>query len=299
MWDSNDYFRKAAKYIEMASAPERESWERPFWYSLSLEFLSRAALTNIHPALNAEPKDDAISMLYAFGIEIKGQPKSLPIHAVFIRLEKIVEDFKKPQREFCDFFSNTRNQELHTADLAFESLPERDWVGKYYEVADILCAALEKSLEDLLGVSEARTASTLIETLHSDKESAVKSRMAAHKKVFDAKLEDEKDELKQKQELIAITKSNSAHQIECPSCVSSGLLTGDIEKTSKPYFEDEQFLQKRTFLSDSFECAACGLKLNDIAEVMVAGLDPHFEKVTAADLHEYHEPDFGPEYDNM
>src|SRR5260370_861818 len=42
-----------------------------------------------------------------------------------LRLQKILpEEFNKPRREFCDFFSNIRNQELHTCDLPFEALSE-------------------------------------------------------------------------------------------------------------------------------------------------------------------------------
>src|SRR5258706_48101 len=125
IWDSDQYWKKAIRYIEIAAQTERERWERPFWLSLALEFLARSALTKIHPALNADPEGDGLNLLYAFGFDFKGQPKSLPIHAVLLRLQKILpDDFSKPRREFCDFFSNTRNQELHTCDLPFEALSE-------------------------------------------------------------------------------------------------------------------------------------------------------------------------------
>src|SRR5260370_861815 len=84
IWDSDQYWKKAIRYAEIASQTERERWERPFWLSLALEFLARSALTKIHPALNADPEGEGLNLLYAFGFELKGQPKSLPIHAVLL-----------------------------------------------------------------------------------------------------------------------------------------------------------------------------------------------------------------------
>src|SRR5205814_1696322 len=109
----------------------------------------------IHPVLNADPEHDGVHLLYAFGCELKGQPKSLPIHAVFLRLEKILpESFSKPRREFCDYFSNLRNQELHTSELPFESLSEQKWLPRFYDVCAVLCKQLGKSLPELFDAEE-------------------------------------------------------------------------------------------------------------------------------------------------
>jgi len=123
VWDTEQYWRKTVRYVELASHLERESWERPFWLSLALEFLARASLTKVHPALNADPEGDGLNLLYAFGFKLKGQPKSLPIHAVLLRLQRIIpETFTEPRRTFCDFLSNERNKELHTCELPFDAL---------------------------------------------------------------------------------------------------------------------------------------------------------------------------------
>src|SRR5258705_12791844 len=145
VWSSDQYWKKAIRYVEMSDQPEREPWEQPFGLSLALEFLARAALTKIHPALNADPEGDGLNLLYAFGYELKGQPKSLPIHAVLLRLQKVLPDaFTKPRREFCDFLANVRNQELHTTELAFEGLSESKWLARFYDVCFVLCQHLGK-----------------------------------------------------------------------------------------------------------------------------------------------------------
>jgi hypothetical protein len=125
-WDSDGFWLKSKTYIERANEKDHASAEFAFWSSLALEFLARSALTKVHPALNADPQQDT-NLLYGFGFEIAGQPRSLPIHSVFARLEKIVPDFGKPQRDLCDFIGLLRNQELHTAELPFEDLKASKW----------------------------------------------------------------------------------------------------------------------------------------------------------------------------
>src|SRR4051794_2172325 len=97
MWDPEQYWLKARVYARRSLDDGKGDWERAFWSALALEFLARCALTSIHPALNADPRDET-NLFYAFGYDIKGQPRSLPVHAVLGRLEKLVEEFDKPTK---------------------------------------------------------------------------------------------------------------------------------------------------------------------------------------------------------
>jgi len=299
VWDSEQYWKKAVRYVEMASQPEREPWERPFWLSLGLEFLARASLTKIHPALNADPEGEGLNLLYAFGYELKGQPKSLPIHAIFLRLQKILpETFTKPRREFCDFFSNLRNQELHTSELPFETLSETQWLARCYDVCMVLCDNLGKTLPELFG-DEADGAKALIQALKAEKMTAVKSKVAAHKKVFDEKPAEERKQIALQQATLSEGWFGNQTKLMCPACESWARLHGAIERVSKPIYDDGGLFVKNVVLANRLECKACGLVLADIDELHIAGIEPHFEYNELTELHEFHEPDFGPEYDNM
>ena len=299
VWESEQYWKKAIRYVEMASEPECEAWERPFWLSLALEFLARASLTKIHPALNADPEGEGVNLLYAFGYELKGQPKSLPIHAVFLRLQKILPDaFTKPRREFCDYFSNLRNQELHTSELAFESVSETKWLARCYDVCQILCDHIGKTLNDLFG-EEAESAEALIKALKAEKTSAVKSKIAAHKKVFDEKPPEERKQIAAKQATLSEGWVGTATRIKCPACESWARIKGAVERISKPIYNEGELFVKNVVLANRLECKACGLVLADIDELHIAEIEPHFEFNEVTELHDYHEADFGPEYDNM
>lgn len=85
LWDSEQYWRKACLYARRAFSETGTSSHRPLWSALALEFLARAALTHIHPVLNADSKDEH-NLLYPFAEHLKKQPRSIPLHAVLGRL---------------------------------------------------------------------------------------------------------------------------------------------------------------------------------------------------------------------
>jgi hypothetical protein len=96
-----------------------------------------------------------------------------------------------------------RNQEIHTGELPFEDLKPSEWLRRYYEVVDILCESLGHTLNDFLGPEVAASAEKLIASLNKEQESAVKSTIAAHAKVFNTKPEEEQKKLRARADLIS------------------------------------------------------------------------------------------------
>jgi hypothetical protein len=216
-----------------------------------------------------------------------------------LRLQKILPDeFTKPRREFCDFFSNLRNQELHTSELPFEALSETQWLARCYDACKVLCEHLGKQLPDLFG-DEADSAEALIKALKAEKMTAVKSKIAAHKKVFEEKPATERRQTVLQQATLSKGWFANQTKIKCPACKSWARLQGTIERVSKPIYEDGDLFVKNVVLANRLECKACGLVLSDIDELHIAEVEPHFEYHETTDLHEYHEADLGSEYDNM
>jgi hypothetical protein len=296
-WDSDQLWLKAKAYIDKANEVEHGDPHFPFWSALSLELLTRAALTYIHPVLNADPREDT-NLLYACGFEI-GQPRSLPAHAVYLRLEKTVKGFGKAQRELCDFLALLRNQELHSGELPFDNLKESKWLPRFYEVCEILCVSMNKELEDLLGTDLADAARKLIHTLAKETEGTVKSRIAAHAKVFAEKEPDDQSSLQGNAKAALLKLPPHSQREHCPACKTFGLLTGQlIRSLPTVYFEDRLWTDQE-YLATEFECLACELKLRNVEEIIFAGIEPRFTLQTETSLHELYEPDFYYEYDNM
>lgn len=77
------------------------------------------------------------------------------------------------------------------------------------------------------------------------------------------------------------------------------MLQGSLERVSRPFYDGEQLLEKVVVRAHRMECPSYGLALIDVDELHIAGIEPHFEYLLETELHTYHEPDEGPEYDNM
>jgi len=299
-WDPKAFWFKAKAYIEKANAVDNASSDFPFWSSLALELLARAALTNIHPSLNADPQQET-NIFFGFGYDIAGQPRSLPAHSVYGRLERLVKGFDKPHRELCDFVGLLRNQELHTAELPFEGLKVSKWLPRYYQVVQVLCRSLKKELADLLGEKVALQAEKLIGSLNKEKEGAVKSKIASYAKVFAEKAPEVQEKLRQDADAATRLLPHGSTKQKCPACGSTGRLQGELLKSLKPEFEEEsaQLLMEEVFVADTFLCPACDLSLVSLEEIHWAGLEPTFTQTRSTDLHELFQAEYYDDYMNM
>lgn len=297
MWTSESLWLKAKTYIDRANAKEHGDSEFPLLSSLSLELLARAALTKVHPVLNADPQDYT-NLLYAFGYNIK-EPRSIPLHSVFIRLEKIVDGFTKQHREFCDFMTILRNQELHTGELAFDNLAPSKWLARFYEVASVLCRFIDKSLEDYVGEELAESAQRMIEALNSADKKAVMDKIAAHAKVFLSKSSDEQKALRESADAAMKYPFGDATRIPCPACNCPARGNGEWVRDSRPVYDEGQFYLERLFMVASLTCSACGLTLANHTEIHHAELEPRFTRYAPVDLHELFQQETGEDYNNM
>lgn len=298
VWNSDQLWMKAKLFIDHANDHDQGSPEFAFWSALSLECIARSALTKIHPVLNADPRQD-VNLLYACGYELTSQPRSLPAHSVYIRLEKTIEGFGKPQRELCDFVALLRNAYLHTAELPYENLTPTRWLPRFYETTKVLNGFLGKRMSDFLGDEVSASAEKLIKALNEEIIGAVKSKIAEHKKVFEGKSEEEQKKLLQASQVAALTVSFGELPQKCPACENDGILSGERVKEFPARYEAEELLVDVQYLGKGFKCACCGLYLKGVEEIVHAGLKTHFTETISTSLHELYEPEYEQEYDNM
>lgn len=296
-WNSREYWLKSKTYQGRSVDMARDEAERAFWRSLALELLLRSALTSVHPALNADPQNEGLHLMYAFGIEVK-DPRSIPIHAVTARLERIVHGFQKPHREFCDFMMLKRNEEMHTCELPFVAMAENTWLPHYYEVCSVLNGFIGHTLGDYFGTDEAETGHKLIAARQTKKRGEIERRIVEHRGMFERKPADERAGLAA-QAVAATAWRHPGTPVHCPACQSSALLDGSLENTSEPKFEDGALVVDQRYLANVLTCGACGLMLRDIEELLVGNVQPHYTITVHTDLHEYYSPDEVDSYMNM
>ena len=300
MWSEQDYWSKGQLYIRRAQLAEADEGLYAFWMSLAMEFIARAALSKVSPVLNADPKQ-VDNIYFALGLREVGGPRTVPLHSVFVRCVTVVDGFEEPHRKFCDFLGVQRNEELHTGSLPFENLKLQDWLQSYYEVVDILCRHLEHDLDDLFGSGEAEAARELLKVSTEGSQSAVKRSIAAHKSVFDEKSKKERQQLSKDARGRAVSAREAAETaslVDCPSCASSGVVTGRAVRSSRPYYEHEHLFEEVTCLTESFSCDACGLRLSSVSDVLWSGIEPNFTVVVETSLHEHQEREYYEEYMN-
>jgi hypothetical protein len=76
-------------------------------------------------------------------------------------------------------------------------------------------------------------------------------------------------------------------------------LTGNKVKEFPEEYIDGELQMEIQYLASGFKCPSCGLNLKGVDEIVHAGLDTHFLKITSTSLHELYEAEHYQEYDNM
>lgn len=274
----------------------------PFWSSLALEFLARAAVAKVHPTLLAAPDVSMQNVLYALGKPApKKGAKSIPASLVFELCKQLVPNFGVDEVALCESLANRRNEELHSGGLPFEQFAASDWVARFYNTCNKLVIFQERSLVDFLGKEETTVAEKVMIAAEEAVIEKVKRSISAHKITFE-----EKDK-KTRERLLSASKEEAdrmsmrgGHGVKCPACGASTWVTGDVIASQGAKYEDHQVVVRAAMLPTKIECIACGLTLSTHAELEVAGIGGQYTHTSYFHPVEYYgehnEPDW--EYSN-
>lgn len=270
---------------------DSDEWEYALWSSLALEFLARAALANVSPALLAEADKSGSNLYYSLGFapfEEKFSPRSIAISEVFRRLATILSDFTREHESFGNLHTGRRNAELHSGELAFDGVKGSAWQPRFYLICEVLLLSMGYSLQDFLGTEEAAVARKLIEAEVDGSAKAVRGDIEAHKTVWSGKLPAEKATLKTQASIWSTRQSG--HRVDCPACGCAALIMGEPVSAPSQRLEDDEIIETQEYLPAQFECIACGLKINGLSKLAVAGLSDRFKKTQTYDAAEYYAP---------
>ncbi len=290
-WNPEALFVKAQRYVENMLATDSDRWEYALWSSLSLEFLARAALANVNPALLADNKDGWASLFHALGFkptEPKFTPKSIAVSEVFRRLAAILPEFSKENSDFGILHTGRRNSELHSGEAAFEGINASKWLPDYYHASEILLRSMGMSLPDLIGDDEAQIASKLIEAATDVSAKTVLGDIERHKEKWLARPAEERAAQTQAASIWATRQHG--HRVLCPACTSQALLVGEPVTAPVQKLDDDEITETQEHLPNRFECIACGLKISGLSRLSVAGLGERYKKTQVYDAAEYYAP---------
>lgn len=284
-WNYEPLWQKSKLYIDRALAENRDNNLFPFWAALALEFLARATLARIHPALLAEP--DCI--LHAFGYNAGKPPKSIMAKTLFARCQTVVPHFGQEEVNACMSVIDRRNEELHTGNLSFDSFPTAIWLPEYYRVCSLLLSFQGKNLTDFLGEDEAEAAGKMIRSAEEQVIGKVQKAIDQKKAEFEGLDADEQSNRRQLAELAATNPTDhSARVVQCPACEAKAVITGERVSAAEPRIHEGLMHQDVAFLPVSFLCPSCGLTLSGHAFLHAAKMGGQYSVTETWDPVEYY-----------
>jgi transcription elongation factor Elf1 len=243
-------------------------------------------------------------------------PVSIGASKVFALCQNLFPGFTKEDFVSSMALINRRNAELHSAEAAFDNYPSKQWLPSFYHCCSSLAAALGETLDSLLGAEQARIANDILRQSKEGVEGRVKATIAAHRRVFDARLADDRQAAAESATLqTAKLVTERHHKVSCPACGSDSTVEGDAFGAERLDHENGDIVVRQSVSPRVFSCTACGLKLTGYVELDAADLGGTYTRRTTfspedyyglidpetADMTEYVEQymrDMAPEYDN-
>jgi len=289
-WDAEALFVKAQRYAESMLGDVPDEQEALF-ASLTLEFLARAALANVSPALLADASNWQ-SLLHSLGFtptESKFSPKSITAAELFRRLSAVIPNFTQENESFCVVHTGRRNAELHSGEAAFDGVSNSSWSPRFYATCEVLLNSMGETLESLVGKEESATARKLVAAAADETSKAAKGDVEAHRKVWEAKNKNERDALSAGAKIWA--RRQMGHRVSCPTCKSAALIQGEPVGATHRKLEEDEITQVQEYLPTHFECVACGLKVLGLSRLNAIGLGDRYKSTSIYDAAEYYAPE--------
>ena len=181
-------FAKSKVYISRGLRAKNENImdEYQLWASLALELLAKSTLSNVHPALVADPTHYQ-SLFSACGHPLSPDVKTITAKTLFERLSHISKDFDKRIQKFCEQLALRRNSEIHSGESPFSGMSAKAWESKFWHAAHIILELQNKELEQWLGAEGAQAARQVLVDANKAITMMVETRVAHAAEDFEAK----------------------------------------------------------------------------------------------------------------
>jgi hypothetical protein len=125
-----------------------------------------------------------------------------------------------------------------------------------------------ESLESLLGGEEAKVADQVLKDTQSEVRKRVEEIVAAHRKLFEVRLEaDRRAAIENAEKEGAKLSHERHHRVKCPSCGSVATVQGELVGQEHVTHEEDNIKVQQPVSPRTLACPACGLSLNGYAEL--------------------------------
>lgn len=290
-WSKESLFAKAQLYAEVMFEHQDNNWQFGLWSAFVVEMLVRATVANVSPVLLADSKDWN-NLLHALDKPTKKQKfvaKSASITELIQRVGDLTDGFTREHSNFCASQVARRNSEVHSGNMPFENLGTSSWLPNFFTVSQILANEIGESLESLFGNEVAEQAKEEIAALKDDTANAVKDMIAAHKTVWGDKTPEEQEQARKQAATISLR--CYGHRVDCPACGSTALLQGKAAGEAKKEVSDDGIIERQVMRPETFQCVACGLKINGYSKLRAAELGDTYIATSHYNAIEYFDVD--------
>lgn len=300
-WEREPLFTKSKLFFEKSFEEDKESPFFGLWCAMGLELLARSALAHISPTLLAEPDPSHQNLLHALNLKSsKGKRKSLMTAQVLSLCQHLITDFTEYHFKVSSAIINQRNEEVHTGSAAFEDYPTSQWIAGFYKCCKILSEFQGESLNSLLGDEIEKEANIILSEVEEEVIGKTKSLIAAHKKVFDNKLDGDQERLK-----IDAQKNSDKlayrgyHRVNCPACGSTATVIGEPYGKEHVDTKQNEIIVRQSILPTRFQCDACELKINGYSALNAAEISNHYTRRITYSPEEYFDMINPDDYDTI
>lgn len=277
-WSMESLFNKALLYASRMEGCSADDPDQPFWSSLCLELLGRAAVAAISPTLLADPKDWR-NINHALGRPTstkRFRPRSVSTAVVFTIIHESIPAFRKELLDASLAHTERRNEELHTGSRPFESLRSSEWMPDFYESCEVLLSSLGKSLSDLF--SNHAMAMRQIQAKRDDAAKSVRADIARYRGIWLALTPEDQTLRARRSELQSLR--FVGHRVTCPACGSQALVFGEPHGEVNTEVDGTTVVLRQSMLPERFLCPACELMVIGYSRLAAAGRGDLFTATT-------------------
>lgn len=277
------FWNKARVFVNRALEPAdaRSEDERRLWAALALEVLAKWALAETSPTLVADPVAGGDQLLRAVGV-LKGGPyATISATTAYKRCGRIYKPFDEMRAER---FSRARNEYLHGPDIGLLTLPADPWWEQFWSLVDILLAAHDREITELVGSAHAPS----VEGHLARNERRLKARFEALVEAAKRNLDRYRSGTMTASEAMRWDRWTSgtagltySEFAECPACNGEATVEAEDPDQVQPvypdFYEDGEVTTLVTFTPEYLSCDTCHLVLDHFELLQAGGIDDQIE----------------------
>ncbi len=261
--------------------------------SIAIELMIKALIAKYHPVLLFKDLPIEIKVLFIcpqivttgahwrrFDIDIRSSTFKM------IELDECISIFyvlfsKKKQlyQPYFKLLASCRNVSIHASMPSFQNYDQDRTV---YLALDVYQFIKDQGVFDVYSYGITKADKAFLESYDTERAERVRRKIEAAKR--------KSKEITHEECLVSI--EGWEHFVtKCPVCNSDGVLEGNTEpwmEATSEYVEETGL----TFSANSFKCDECGLVLDDVAELSLAGMKDTYDRSAEADKYfEEYQPD--------